>query len=109
MQKRPWFGLVLTLLASAPALASLKLVEEKQCLQCHAVSKPLIGPSFKRIAYRWNGNPTAEKMLISTIQNGTREGGGQHWSETTSMPNGWERPMVSDAEAKAIYRWIMGL
>ena len=109
MHKHPWFGLILMLMASTHALANLKLVEEKQCLQCHAVDKPLIGPSFKRIAYRWSGNPTAEKMLLSTIQNGTREGGGQHWSETTSMPNGWERPVVSDAEAKAIYRWIMGL
>lgn len=107
MQKRQWFGLVLTLMASAPALASLQLVEEKQCLQCHAVDKTLIGPSFKRIAYRWNGNPTARKMLIATIQNGTREGGGQHWSEKTSMPDAWERPMVSDAEAQKIFEWIM--
>ena len=107
MQKRQWFGLVFTLMVSAPALASLKLVEEKQCLQCHAVDKTLIGPSFKRIAYRWNGNPTAEKMLIATIQNGTREGGGQHWSETIAMPNAWERPMVSNAEAQQIFKWIM--
>ena len=108
MSKRQWFGLVFTLMVSAPALASLKLVEEKQCLQCHAVDKTLIGPSFKRIAYRWNGNPVAEKMLIATIRNGTREGGGQHWSSTTHMPDAWERPMVSEEEAKKIFVWIMG-
>ena len=107
MSKRQWFGLVFTLMVSVPALASLKLVEEKQCLQCHAVDKNLIGPSFKRIAYRWNGNPTAEKMLIATIQNDTREGGGQHWSEPIAMPNAWERPMVSNAEAQQIFKWIM--
>jgi cytochrome c len=107
MPKRPWFALVLTLMACAPALADIKLVEEKQCLQCHAVDKTLIGPSFKRIAFRWKGNPTAEKMLISTIQNGTRDGGGQHWSATTNMPDSWERPMVSNAEAQKIFEWIM--
>jgi cytochrome c len=83
------------------------LVKEKQCLQCHDVGKDVIGPSFKRIAFRWKGNPTAEKMLISTIQNGTLEGGGQHWSSTTHMPNAWERPVVSKAEAKTIFQWIM--
>ena len=101
------FSLILALSASTSALADLQLVQDKQCLQCHAVDKDLIGPSFKRIAFRWTGNSGAEKMLISTIQNGTREGGGQHWSSTTYMPDGWERPLVSDEEAQKIYRWIM--
>jgi cytochrome c len=107
MPQHPWSALVLSLMACTPALANLPLIEAKQCLQCHAVDKNLIGPSFQRIAYRWRGNPTAEKMLIATIQSGSREGGGQHWSENTPMPNAWERPMVSDAEAKQIVEWIM--
>ena len=107
MTKIQGFSLIIALFASTSAFADLQLVQDKQCLQCHAVNKDLIGPSFKRIAYRWNGNPVAEKMLIATIQNGTREGGGQHWSATTNMPDSWERPLVSDAEAQKIYRWIM--
>jgi cytochrome c len=107
MTKIQGFSLIVALFASNGAFADLQLVQDKQCLQCHAVNKDLIGPSFKRIAYRWNGNPVAEKMLIATIQNGTREGGGQHWSATTNMPDSWERPLVSDAEAQKIYRWIM--
>jgi cytochrome c len=103
--KYVWFvGLVS---ACTWTLASEALVKDKQCLQCHAVEKDVIGPSFKRIAFRWKGNPTAEKMLIATIRNGTREGGGQHWSSTTEMPNSWERPLVSQAEAKQIFQWIM--
>ncbi len=107
MAKIACVGLMMALFVSAPALANLALVQEKQCMQCHAVDKDMIGPSFKRIAFRWNGNSVAEKMLISTILNGTQEGG-QHWSSTTSMPNGWERPLVSQAEAQKIYVWIMG-
>lgn len=91
----------------ASTFANEALVKEKQCLQCHAVDKDVIGPSFKRIAFRWKGNPTAESILIATIQNGTREGGGQHWSSTTEMPNSWERPLVSKTEAKTIFQWIM--
>jgi cytochrome c len=107
MTKPPGFCLIALLCASTSALANLPLVREKQCLQCHAVSKTFIGPSFKRIAFRWKDNPAAEKILIATIQKGTREGGGQHWSETTPMPDAWERPTVSDAEAKKIVEWIM--
>lgn len=107
MTKIPFFSLIVALCASTTAFADLQLVQEKQCLQCHAVDKNFIGPSFKRIAFRWNGNPVAEKMLISTIRNGTREGGGQHWSSTTNMPDAWERPMVSEEEAKKIFVWIM--
>lgn len=93
---------------SVPAFADGgDLVKDKQCMQCHDVDKDVVGPSFKRIAFRWKGNPAAEKMLISTIQNGTLEGGGQHWSSTTQMPNSWERPMVSKAEAKTMFQWIM--
>ena len=99
--------IIAALSIGTPALADLALVQEKQCLQCHAVNKTLIGPSFKRIAFRWKGNPTAEKVLMATIQNGSREGGGQHWSETTPMPDAWERPLVSDQEAREIYAWIM--
>ncbi len=108
MTPSPVFALTLALCASAPAMANYALVQGKRCLQCHAVDKNLIGPSFKRIAYRWNGNPAAEKMLIATIRNGTREGGGQHWSATTNMPDAWERPLVSEAEAQKIFVWIMG-
>jgi cytochrome c len=107
MSKVPGLFFMAALCASAPALADLALVQEKQCMQCHTVNKDLIGPSFKHIAYRWKGNPAAEKVLISTIQSGTLEGGGQHWGAITRMPDGWERPLVSDAEAKTIFTWIM--
>ena len=88
-------------------VASSKLVKEKQCMQCHAVSKDTIGPSFKNIAKRWKGKEDAEKTLIATIQKGTADGGGQHWDMKAKMPDASERPLVSDAEAQKIYQWIM--
>ena len=108
MTKTQGLGLLMALCASTSAMANLQLVQEKQCMQCHSVDKNLIGPSFKRIAFRWKGNPAAEKVLISTIQNGTREGGGRHWSATTNMPDSLERPLISPEEAKKIFVWIMG-
>ncbi|KRB39560.1 MULTISPECIES: c-type cytochrome [unclassified Acidovorax] len=99
--------LIGVLMVSAPAFANSKLVKEKQCLQCHAVSKDTIGPSFKHIAKLWKGNHDAEKSLTATIQKGTTDGGGQHWEMKAKMPDGSERPPISDAEAKQIYKWIM--
>ena len=60
--------LIGVLMMGSPAFASSKLVKEKQCMQCHAVSKDTIGPSFKNIAKRWKGKEDAEKTLIATIQ-----------------------------------------
>lgn len=99
--------LIGVLVLSAPAFASSKLVKEKQCLQCHDVSKDTIGPSFKHIAKLWKGNKDAERLLTATIQKGTKDGGGPHWDMKANMPDGSERPMISDAEAKKIYQWIM--
>jgi cytochrome c len=101
--------LIFAMGASTPVFADLNLVKDKQCMQCHDISIDRVGPSFQRIAKRWKGNPAAEKLLTSTIQQGTQEGGGQHWSSKANMPDSQERPMVSDVEAVRIVKWIMSL
>ena len=101
--------LILMLSMSSSTFADVNLVKEKQCMQCHDITAERIGPSFQRIAKRWKGNPVAEKILTSTIQQGTKEGGGQHWSSKANMPDSQERPLVSNDEAKRIVKWIMGL
>jgi len=101
--------LILILSVSTSTFADVNLVREKQCMQCHDVSAERIGPSFQRIAKRWKGNPVAEQVLVSTIQKGTQEGGGQHWSSKANMPDSQERPLVSNDQAKKIVKWIMSL
>ena len=101
--------LILMFSMSASAHADVQLIKEKQCMQCHDITAERIGPSFQRIAKRWKGNPVAEKLLIATIQQGTKDGGGQHWSSKANMPDSLERPLVSNDEAKRMVTWIMGL
>lgn len=91
----------------AAALADADLVKDKQCLQCHEVSTDKIGPSFQKIAGQWKDKPEAERTLTATIQKGSVKGGGLHWQMKAEMPNESERPLVSDAEAKRIFLWIM--
>jgi cytochrome c len=95
-------GLVL----SGHVFASAKLVEEKQCLQCHAASQSTIGPSFKQIRAQWKGKKDAEAKLIAVISRGSEATGGPHWG-AAKMPNDAERPMVTDAEAKKMVKWIL--
>lgn len=94
-------------LLAAPAVADMKLVEEKQCLQCHEVAADRVGPSFKKVAAAWKGKKDAEKMLMATVRKGSKAGGGLHWAMKAEMPDETERPQVSEDEAKRIVRWIM--
>lgn len=86
--------------------ASEALAAEKQCMQCHKVKEDWAGPSFQRIAQKWKGRKDTVKQLTATIQRGSAATAGPHWG-VARMPDGSERPRVSDAEARALIAWIM--
>ena len=43
---------------------------------------------------------------MAVISRGSEATGGPHWGKA-KMPNDAERPMVSDAEARKIVKWIL--
>ena len=92
--------------ASGPALANAKLAEEKQCLQCHAVDRHVIGPSFQAIKAVYKNMKSPEKKLIDVMRMGSDANLGPHWG-AARMPNGSERPLINDEEAKQLARWIL--
>lgn len=101
--------LMLAALAAAfslPAQANQKLAESKQCFGCHAMATDGAGPAFKKIATLWRGRKDAEAMLVGTIRKGSSATGGPHWNKAT-MPDQAERPLVSEAEAKQLVKWIL--
>lgn len=91
---------------SAHALGSAKLTEEKQCLQCHAIDKDTIGPSFQKIGaiYRTMKNP--ESKLIEVMRLGSDAHLGSMWG-AARMPDSSERPAINDQEARQLARWIL--
>lgn len=91
---------------SVPALADQKLAEAKQCFGCHAMATDGAGPAFKKIAVLWRGRKDAEAKLVATIRQGSSATGGPHWNKAT-MPDQAERPLVSEAEAKRLAKWIV--
>ena len=92
--------------ATPAAWASMKLAEQKQCLQCHAVDKDTIGPSFRTIAAIYQRVKNPEAKLIAVMRQGSDANLGPHWGKAR-MPDGSERPLISDREAKQLARWIL--
>ena len=69
------------LLWCAPAQADEKLAEETGCTECHGIEeRGLVGPTFKEIAARYEGQEGARSRLIETVTNG----GKGNWREVTA-------------------------
>lgn len=98
--------LVIAALGSGQALASLQLAEEKQCLQCHAVDKASIGPSFRTIGAVYKTVKDPEQKLMDVMRLGSDAHLGP-MSGSARMPDMGERPAIDDQEAKRLARWIL--
>lgn len=94
------------LTASGQALASAKLAQQKQCMQCHAVDKDTIGPSFQTIKAIYQRMDRREQKLVAVIRQGSAANLGPHWGRAR-MPDDSERPAVSEREARQLARWIL--
>jgi cytochrome c len=97
---------LLALGVSTPALANAQLAEEKQCMQCHAMDRGTIGPSFQTIKAVYQRMKNPEASLMAVIKEGNDANLGPHWGRAR-MPNGSERPRINDREARQLARWIL--
>ena len=71
-----------------------------RCYICHSDREPLVGPAFLDIAETYRTKPDAVSFIASEIRSGVRGGGPWH------MP---PHPEVTQAEARAMARYIMSL
>jgi cytochrome c len=100
-------GCLLPLAARADATRpGIRLVHEKQCMQCHSVDKDTIGPSFRTIRAIYKNVKQPESQLIEVMRHGSDANLGPHWG-LARMPDSSERPLMTDEEARAIARWIL--
>ncbi|MEN9543283.1 MAG: hypothetical protein RLZZ598_116 [Pseudomonadota bacterium] len=95
------FLLAAALGTTAPALASPELAQRKNCMNCHQVDKKVIGPAFKDIAARYAG----QKDMADRLAQKVVKGGAGAWSQVPMPAN----PQVSEAEARQLVGWILGL
>ncbi len=89
-------------LAAGPVVAGGQaLASQRQCLGCHQVDARRVGPPFRAIAQRFQGQPQAAQYLAQAIRNGSS---GQ-WG-AIPMP---AQPRLSDADAMRLAQWILSL
>lgn len=87
--------------AAAPAFASPDLAQKKNCTACHAVDQKVLGPGFKEVAAKYAGDKDAVAKLSTKVM----KGGSGAWGQIPMPAN----PQVSEAEAKQLVTWILGL
>lgn len=76
-----------------------KLLTVNACTACHALDRKVIGPGFREIASRYQGDSTAPEKLARKI----REGGAGVWGQIPMPPH----QQLSGADLTLIVGWIM--
>lgn len=97
--KRILFVLVAGVGVTAPTLADQALAASKNCMACHAVSKKVVGPSYKDVAQKYAGQKDAVSKLALKI----RQGGAGVWGVIPMPANA----QVNEAEARKLAAWVL--
>lgn len=86
--------------AAAPAEDPVqKLLTTNACMACHAIERKLVGPGFREIAQRYQGDSAAPDRLARKI----REGGAGAWGAAPMPPH----PQLGSADLALIVAWVM--
>ncbi len=88
------------LVVATPALANLDLAKKSNCMNCHAVDKKLVGPSYQDIAKKYAGDKTAEAKLVEKV----KKGGSGVWGPVPMTANS---PQVKDDDIKTLVKWVL--
>ncbi|AHM61426.1 PKD domain-containing protein [Flammeovirgaceae bacterium 311] len=82
-------------------LQAKSLITKYNCVTCHRVDEPLIGPAFKEVAQKYRDEEKVFEILGSSIT----EGSAGKWG-TTAMP---PHPMLTQTETRQIVDYILDL
>ena len=83
------------------AAASPELAKARNCLNCHAVERKIVGPAFRDVARRYAGQPAMADALAAKI----RAGGGGVWGVVAMPANG----QVTPEEARRLAAWVLSV
>jgi cytochrome c len=81
------------------AAAAKTLAAKSACLACHAVDRKLVGPSYKTVAAKHQGQAGALEAVAARIQSG---GSGVYGP--VPMP---AQPNLKDDELKLLAAWVL--
>jgi cytochrome c len=81
------------------AAAAKALATKSACLACHAVDRKMVGPSYKAVAAKHQGQANALEKVAARIQSG---GSGVYGP--IPMP---AQPNLKDDELKLLAAWVL--
>ncbi|MFT4550756.1 MAG: cytochrome c, partial [Verrucomicrobiales bacterium] len=81
--------------------AAVGMIKSSDCFNCHALGQKIVGPSFREIAARYAGDESAVAAAATRIIKGSSK----VWGDVPMLPHA----QFSDAEARAMVRWILSL
>jgi cytochrome c len=87
--------------AQAESASGLKLAQQENCMSCHSVSRPFMGPAFHDIAARYAARPDAATYLAHKIIDGSTG----IWGEVPMPAN----TQLAPDQAAALAGWILTL
>jgi len=76
-----------------------QLIAQSDCLSCHQVKAPAVGPSYAAIAERYAGKPGVEDSLAQKII----AGGSGNWGKMPMTPH----PNLSREDAREMVRYLL--
>jgi cytochrome c len=78
-----------------------KLVDSNDCVSCHALDHPLVGPAFTAIGKQYAG----EAGIVSKLSAKIKAGGSGIWGKIPMTPH----PKLTDAQLRLMVEWILSL
>jgi cytochrome c len=85
--------------AAVDAAMAKDIAGKNACMGCHGVNHKIVGPSFKDISKKYNGDKEAVGKLVKKI----KAGGSGVWGPV-SMP---ANTNLSDADARLLVQWVL--
>jgi cytochrome c len=93
--------LAVSAIARAGQADGLALAQRRNCMACHAVNAPLMGPSFHDIAAKYATRADAADYLAQAIVNGSSG----VWGNVPMPAN----TQLSSSEAHTLANWVLSL
>jgi cytochrome c len=98
-------SLIAAVLSIAPvsvdANEPTRILRRANCFVCHSVETKRIGPAYKDVAARYQGDDSMPAKLFDKV----RKGGSGNWGDAAMTPQPIET--ISDDDLKASIHWIL--
>lgn len=102
MKSKVIVAALLSLGLSTVAMAedAKELAGKKSCLACHAIDAKVVGPGFKEVAKKYEGQKDAEAKLAEKVL----KGGAGVWGQVAMPAN-----PITPEESHTLVKWILSL